>query len=180
MSAALCICELDAEYAYMYNIDFEINCFRQSIRESGYINEPFEEKSHTSFSGKSLDRSLTEFHVNSLRHREDFMNFIINHSLSDRKKFPPNFVLTDERTKAESIVNKTKPEIIKIIEGELEDINNEKINAEWKKVKSKPKADILKFYHDVLNRRTEMIKFLHVYIAIFMLTITWNVIFLIT
>lgn len=96
------------------------------------------------------------------------------------KKFPPIFVLTDERTKAESIVYKTKPEIIKIIEGELEDINNEKINAEWKKVKSKPKADILKFYHDVLNRRTEMIKFLHVYIAIFMLTITWNVIFFIT
>lgn len=25
------------------------------------------------------------------------------------------------------------------------------INAEWKKVKSKPKADILKFYYDVLK-----------------------------
>lgn len=151
MSAALCICELDAEYSYMYNIDFEINCFRQSIRASAYISDPFKEKCHTSFSGKPLDSALKDFHLNSLGYREEFVNFLVDHSLNERKKFPPLFILADERSKAESIVNKTKSEIIKIIQCEVEKMNTEKIKTEWKKVKSKAKADILKFYHDVLK-----------------------------
>lgn len=61
------------------------------------------------------------------------MNFIINYSFSDRKKFFLIFVFIDERIKVEFIVNKIKFEIIKIIEGEFEDINNEKINVEWRK-----------------------------------------------
>lgn len=79
------------------------------------------------------------------------MNFIINYSFSDRKKFFLIFVFIDERIKVEFIVNKIKFEIIKIIEGEFEDINNEKINVEWRKVKLKIKVDIFKFYYDVLK-----------------------------
>ena len=53
--AALCMCEIDADYAFMYNIDYEVFAFRQHIRNTGYLTDPHSAKDHTTLSGKRLD-----------------------------------------------------------------------------------------------------------------------------
>lgn len=101
----------------MYNIDFEINCFRQSIRASGYTSDPFKDKSRTSFRGKPLDSALKDFHVNSLQHREEFMNFLVDHSLSDRKNVLQclSSQMKGQKMNQMLIKQKEKPKIIKTI-----------------------------------------------------------------
>lgn len=149
MCAALCMCEIDADYAFAYNIDFEIFAFRQHIRKTGYLLDPTVPKEHRCLSGKLLDDSLINFDAKCLENRTEFLDFCCNHRLQERKKFDPIFIFPEDKKDFQSIEKKTKSEISQIILNKLEQLEDETLNLKWNCTKNKKKADLIKFFNDL-------------------------------
>ena len=147
MCAALCMCEIDADYAFMYNIDYEVFAFRQHIRNTGYLTDPHSAKDHTTLSGKRLDFCVIWWKVND--NRSEFLDFCVTHKLQERKKFTPIFVFPNDRENFYSIEKKTKSEISQCIINKLAVLGDENLAGAWNSVKNKKKTEILQFYYSL-------------------------------
>ncbi|XP_062603684.1 uncharacterized protein LOC134265484 [Saccostrea cucullata] len=146
--AALCMCELDPDYAYMYDIEFEVFSFRQHIRRSGYLDDPFESKKHCTLQGKVLDESFIHFDRMCFDNKTEFLDFCVVHKLQERKKFIPIFIFPEDREDFFSIEKKSKSELIKLNE-KLAQLDDDDLNSKWIGVKNKKKNEIVKFYKDL-------------------------------
>lgn len=81
------MCELDPDYSYTYDIDFEIFSFRQLIRRSDYLADSHELKKHTTLQGKVLEESVINFDEMRYQNKSEFLEFCTTHKLQERKKF---------------------------------------------------------------------------------------------
>lgn len=79
------MCDLDPDYSYTYDIDFEIFSFRQLIRRSDYLADSHESKKHTTLQGKVLEESVINF--DEMCYQNKFLEFCTTHKLQERKKF---------------------------------------------------------------------------------------------
>ena len=148
MCAALCMCEIDADYAFMYNIDYEVFAFRQHIRNTGYLTDPHSAKDHTTLSGKRLHDSFVLFDEKCNDNRSEFLDFCVTHKLQ-RKNFTPIFVFPNDKENFYSIEKKTKSEISQCIINKLAVLGDENLAGAWNSVKNKKKTEILQFYYSL-------------------------------
>lgn len=81
------MCDLDPDYSYTYDIDFEIFSFRQLIRRSDYLADSHESKKHTTLQGKVLEESVINFDEMRYQNKSEFLEFCTTHKLQERKKF---------------------------------------------------------------------------------------------
>ncbi|KAJ8310200.1 hypothetical protein KUTeg_012065 [Tegillarca granosa] len=127
------IAEEDPDYMYEYDLTTEKTEFRKFVRKNGYLKNPLQLCKHTTMSAKSLDENLVTFNETSLDNQTAFYEMCKNNKMSCKKKFTPVFILADDRKKYDDVANKTKQELVKIVEDNLSSLNNKALNNQWKK-----------------------------------------------
>ncbi|CAG2235922.1 unnamed protein product [Mytilus edulis] len=135
----------DEDYVYSYDLSEEIFNFRKIIRNSSY----FDQKELTTLQGKLLDRELINFTNKSRDHRNDFLSQVVENNLATKKKYEPVFITPADRNEYFDISKRTKPDIVKAVELELEGLDDEKLTKRWMKIKGKNKIDLLTFLKEI-------------------------------
>ncbi|KAJ8322266.1 LOW QUALITY PROTEIN: hypothetical protein KUTeg_000737 [Tegillarca granosa] len=141
------IAEEDPDYMYEYDLTTEKTEFRKFVRKNGYLKNPLQLCKHTTMSAKSLDENLVTFNETSLDNQTAFMKCA--KIIKCHKKFTPVFILADDRKKYDDVANKTKQELVKIVEDNLSSLNNKALNNQWKKIKKEKKLAIVTFLKEV-------------------------------
>ncbi|KAJ8307897.1 hypothetical protein KUTeg_014544 [Tegillarca granosa] len=134
---------------YEYDLTTEKTEFRKFVRKNGYLKNPLQLCKHTTMSAKSLDENLVTFNETSLDNQTAFYEMCKNNKMSCKKKFTPVFILADDRKKYDDVANKTKQELVKIVEDNLSSLNNKALNNQWKKIKKEKKLAIVTFLKEV-------------------------------
>lgn len=102
------MCELDPDYSYTYDIDFEIFSFRQLIRRSCYLAGAHMAKKHTTLQGKVLEESVIHFDEMCNQNKSEFLEFCVTHKLQERKKLLPIFIFPEDKENVYSIEKKKR------------------------------------------------------------------------
>lgn len=102
------MCELDPDYSYTYDIDFESFSFRQLIRRSYYLADAHMAKKHTTFQGKALEESVIHFDEMCNQNKYEFLEFCVTHKLQERKEFLPIFIFPEDKDNFYSIEKKNE------------------------------------------------------------------------
>lgn len=102
------MCELDPDYSYTYDIDFESFSFRQLIRRSYYLGDAHMAKKHTTFQGKALEESVIHFDEMCNQNKYEFLEFCVTHKLQERKEFLPIFIFPEDKDNFYSIEKKNR------------------------------------------------------------------------
>ncbi|KAJ8308131.1 hypothetical protein KUTeg_013005 [Tegillarca granosa] len=106
------------------------------LEKNGYLKNPLQLCKHTTTSAESLDKNLVTSNETYLDNQTAFYEMCKNNKISCKKKnFTPVFIFADDRKKYDFVANKTKQELVVIVEDNLSSLNNKALNNQWKKSK---------------------------------------------